>query len=447
MSRLQRILITTTLLTCVGQAAFAASFEDALTATYNENPRIKAERQKLEATDEGVSQALSGFRPSISASYEKGRQRTDFGNSGWSYGDSERKGLTVSQPLFRGGGTWYSFKRAQQSQRAGQYILSATEQDVLLSAITSYMDIIANSAILELARSNEQVLAEQLKAADTRFQVGEVTRTDVAQSQARLSSAKSAVIAADGQLRVAIAAFTRVAGYTPEGTLHAPEKLPELPATLDEALEYARNANPQLLATLHVAKASRYDVNVTQSRLLPTVSLVGSMSRQDGAGANGASSFDQDKVGIEVSIPLYQSGAEYSRVREASAVARQRDHESIDTRMAIDASVTQTWQELETAIATITTREDQIKAAQIALDGVRQEQQYGSRTVLDVLDAEQELFTARTNLVRAQRDRIVNAYTLAFTLGQLTPPALGLSVAQYDPSVHAGDVKWKPIGF
>ncbi len=443
-----RVLMLTTALVLVGaNMAAASSFEDALGAAYENNPHIKAQRQQLESTDEGVAQALSGFRPTIGAEYDKGRQRTDFGGVGWSYGNAETKQLNVTQPLFRGGGTWSSYKSAEQRVRAGQFTLSAVEQDVMLQAITAYMDVVANCAILELARNNQDVLAKQLEAANTRFQVGEVTRTDVAQSEARLSDAKSSVIAAEGQVKSSLATFTRVIGYRPEGTLTVPDKLPELPASLDEALERGRTMNPQLLAAIHTAKSSSYDVRTNEATLLPQVSLVGTMERQEGAGSNGGSNFDQDRLMLQVSVPLYQSGAEYSRVREASAIARQRDHESIDTRMATDQSISQSWEQLETSISTITAREDQIKAAQVALEGVRQEQEYGSRTVLDVLDAEQELFTARTNLVRAQRDRIVDAYSLAFNLGQLTPTNLGLNVEQYDPTVHADHVKWKPIGF
>jgi outer membrane protein TolC len=244
-----------------------------------------------------------------------------------------------------------------------------------------------------------------------------------------------------------MAAYERVVGVRPEGTLVVPDRLPELPASLEEALERARSVNPQLLAIIHETKASDYDVRTTQAALLPKVSLVGSLSRQDGAGSNGTSSFDQDRLGVEVAIPLYQAGSEYSRVREAKAVARQRAHESIDRRMSVDEAVTQSWEQLESAIATIAARNDQINAAALALDGVKQEQQYGARTVLDVLDAEQELFSARTNLVRAQRDRIVAAYRLAFTLGQLTPLNLGLQVAAYDPQANADAVGWKTIGY
>ncbi|MES2984671.1 MAG: TolC family outer membrane protein [Pseudomonadota bacterium] len=440
-------LLTCSMVALLAGSAAASSFEDALTAAYQTNPRIKSERQKLEGTDEGVAQAVSGFRPTVTANYNPSRQRTSFGGAPDVEGNGTTKSLTVSQPIFRGGGTWSSWQAASQRVKSGQYELSAVEQQVMLNAVTAYMNVVANSAILDLSRKNMGVLDEQLKAATTRFEVGEVTRTDVAQSEARLSAAKTGVIAAEGQLLSSIAAYERTMGGKPEGTLTVPDKLPELPVTLDEALERARGANPQLLAALHNARASEYDVRTNQAQLLPRVSLVGSLSRQDGAGANGSTKFEQDSIGLQVAIPLYQSGAEYSRVREAEAISRQRKHETIDQRMTNDEAVTQNWEQLESAIATIVSRNDQIKASALALDGVKQEQQYGSRTVLDVLDAEQELFTARTNLVRAQRDRIVAAYSLAFTLGQLTPTNLGLQVAQYDPQVHADDVEWKSIGF
>ncbi len=439
--------LTVSMLALSASSAYASSFEDALAMAYQTNPQIKAERERLQATDETVSQAVSGFRPTVSANYARGRQETSIGGTGDVTGNTETKSLRLEQPIFRGGGTWSSYQGALQQVKAGQSQLSAVEQSVLLNAVTAYMNVVSASAILDLSRKNMDVLGEQLKAAQTRFQVGEVTRTDVAQSEARLSDAKTSVIAAEGQLLSAMASYERVIGARPEGALMVPEHLPELPLKLDDALERARAANPQLLAALYAAKASDYDVRTTQAALLPRVSVVGTLSRQQGAGSSGTSDIDQDRIGVEVAIPLYQSGAEYSRVREASAIARQRSHESIDQRQSIDEAVTQSWEQLESAVATITTRNDQINAASLALDGVKQEQQYGSRTVLDVLDAEQELFTARTNLVRAQRDRIVAAYTLAFTLGQLTPNTLGLKVASYDPQVHADEVGWKTIGF
>ena len=447
MPNLKRALLLTVAIACLAPAAYAGSFEDALSSAYENNPRIKAERQRQEATDEQVSQAVSGFRPTIGADLDVGRQRSSFAGSGWTDGNESTKAVNLTQPIFRGGGTWSSYQAALQRVRSGQYTLSATEQQVMLDSVTAYMNVVQASAILDLARKNMDVLGDQLKASNTKFQVGEVTRTDVAQSESRLSDAKSRVITAEGDLLGAMATYERNIGVRPEGTLTVPDHLPELPVSLDDALERARGANPQLLAAIHGAKAADYDVRTSESALLPKVDLVGSINRQTGTGSDGQEDFDQDRIGFEVTIPIYQSGSEYSKVRQAEATARQRDHQSIDARMQADQQVTQAWEQLESATASIGTRNDQIKAATLALDGVRQEQQYGTRTVLDILDAEQELFTARTNLVRSQRDRIVAAYTLAFDLGQLTPNDLGLQVAQYDPQVHQDKVGWKTLGF
>lgn len=427
--------------------AMADSLSDALEATYRNNPTIQARRAQQMATDEEVAQALSGFRPNASAAYARGRQRTSLSGAPWTYENSENRNIRVTQPLFRGGGTFSSYNSAKQRARAGENQLSAVEQQVLLDAVTAYMDVAAAIGVLELSRGNENTLAQQLKAAQERFEVGEVTRTDVAQSESRLSIARTQVVAAEGRLISAIAAFERVVGYKPEGLLSMPATLPPLPASLEEALSDARAQNPELIAAVHAAKSSEYDVWTNKSSILPRVDLVGTMSRQDGAGAFGNTTFDQDTLGLEVNIPLYQSGAEYSRVREAKNIARQRKYAVQDTRQLIDQRTNSAWERLETAIGTIALRQQQIDAAQLALDGVRQEQQYGARTVLDILDAEQELYVARTNLVQADRDRVVAAYALLLTLGKLTPDYLQLAVKSYDAQEHYDDIKWQPFGF
>lgn len=422
-------------------------FKDALGATYENNPRIKAERQKLQGIDENVNQALSGFRPSAGITYDRGRKRTALGGAGWNYSDVDDTSFRVEQPLFRGFGTISSYRAAKQRVKAGQADLMAVEQGVLLEAIAAYTDVVTSQSLLELSRNNRDVLEKQLQASKDRFEVGEVTRTDVAQSEARLSQARTEVISAEGQLISAIAAFERVVGFKPEGTLALPGHTPELPASLQEALTHAREANPQLLSALRNYKASDYDITTNLSTILPRVSLVGTMSEQEGAGALGNANFEQDSIVVNFQIPLYQSGAEWSRVREAKAIARQQKHNAMEAELSVEESVTRAWESLETSIATITERDDQINAAEIALDGVKQEQEYGARTVLDVLDAEQELFTARTNLVRAKRDRTVATYNLLLTLGRLTPESLELGVASYDPNEHYNDIKWQPIGF
>jgi TolC family type I secretion outer membrane protein len=447
MTRTRISFFSLALLLASTSLAQASTFTDALEATYRNNPTIKAERERQKATDEGVAQALSGFRPTLGLGYERGEQNIKVGGAE-NDGSYENQTLNFNQPLFRGGATINSYQAAKQRVRSGQFTLSGIEQQVLLNAIAAYMDVVAASSILELSRNNEDVLKQQLKASQDRFEVGEVTRTDVAQSEARLSNATTDVIAAEGQLISALAVFERVIGYKPEGALAVPDQFPPLPANLEEALAQARNSNPQLLASIHAAKSAKFDARTDVGQILPQVALIGSMSRQSGINSFGSDQdYDQDTLGVRVSIPLYQSGAEYARVRESKSIARQRKHQAMDEQLVIEQEVTQAWEGLETSISTIKARDDQIKAAQVALDGVRQEQEYGARTVLDVLDAEQELFSARTNLVRAQRDRVVAAYNLALTLGDLTPKHLALQVDQYDPNEHYEDTKWKFIGF
>lgn len=268
LSTLSALLLSTSL-------AHASSFTDALESTYKNNPNIKAERERQEATDEGVARAVSNFRPTIGLGYEKGARNTKIGGVE-DDGDYTNKTANLTQPLFRGGSTIADYNAAKQRVRAGEYQLSGVEQRYMLEAITNYMDVVANSSILELSRNNEGVLDKQLKASKDRFSVGEVTRTDVAQSEARLSNAKTQVISAEGQLISSIAAFNRVIGYKPEGTLTVPDTFPALPANLDEALATARTANPQLLASIHSAKSADYDVNSDFGTILPQVALVDS---------------------------------------------------------------------------------------------------------------------------------------------------------------------------
>jgi outer membrane protein len=448
-SRTRRHYLYSVSLLCLSllpAAAQADTFADALRATYENNPQIKAQRQSLQAVDELVSQANAGFLPTANGTWDYGRERSDFAGAGWNYNNANTKQIRVEQPLFKGGSTIARVNSARQRVKAGQEQLDAVEQNVLLDAIAAYMDVVQSQAILELSRNNQDVLARQLTATQQRFEAGDVTRTDLAQSEARLSAAKAAVISAQGQLTAAQATYIRVIGYTPTTALDVPQAYPPIPANLKEALLIAKNSNPGLLSAIHAQKSASYDISANEGALLPQISLVGSASRSDSAGVNGNAQFNQDSLLLNMRIPLYQGGAEYSRVREAKARERQRRDETTNNKVTVEESTTQAWQELETSIATITSREDQIRASQIALDGVRKEQEYGARTVLDVLDAEQELFSARTNLVRAQRDRIVAVYKLLNTLGRLTPENLHVGTS-YDPKLNYDDVKWQIIGF
>jgi TolC family type I secretion outer membrane protein len=435
------------------------ALQKALSHTYRTNPEIKAQRKVLEQLNENVSQAFSGWLPTASIDYNKGRQRNRFsqsqqGNSlinsqqdsRWSYSDNEVRQLTVEQPLFRGGETVAQTNSAEKQVEAGRAELTNTEQEIMLRAITSYMDVVRDRSVLELSRNNVDVLRKQLQASRDRFDVGEVTRTDVAQSEARLARAQNDEILAKGALTTSIANFERFVGYTPE-ELSVPEAFPEIPATVEEAVTIALESNPALISAMYRSEAAEDDVDVNVARILPDVSLRGTMRREQGAGIIGNADFDNDAVTVNVSVPLYQSGAEYSRIRASKSRLSEQRFQLSNVRDQVRQTVVQSWEDLETSISAIRATNEAIAAAQIALKGVRQEQLYGARTILDVLDAEQELFSAEVSLVRAQRDRIVAIFTLLARMGRLTPEMLVLDTPAFNPKEHYEDVRYQVIGF
>lgn len=447
MKSVVRALLVSSMLASPGLAQ-ADAFNDALKSAYENNPRIQAQRRTLEQSNERVSQAIGNFRPEVSATYENGRQRTRFDGSEWSYGDTEVRQLSFQQPLFLGGQNIFGYSSAKNQMLSGRADLMTQEQEVLLDAVIAYMDVVQNESVLRLSENNESVLARQLEASQNRFEVGDVTRTDVAQSEARLARAQSDTIQARGDLESAIANFERVIGYKPENLpLPVPGEFPQLPRTLEDAIEFALTNNPSVTSAKYLQESAEDSVAQNVGGLLPQVSLVGRMSRDDGAGSFGTSEFDNDSITVNVTMPIYQQGNQYSRVREAKLINKRREFEKENTEDAVRESVIQAWENLQTAISTIEAQEQNIRAAEIALDGVRQEQQYGARTVLDVLDAEQELFVAKVNLVRAQRNRVVSIFNLLLVLGQMDIRTLNVDAEPYDPETHYDDVKWQLIGF
>ena len=423
-----------------------ASMQKALDHTYKTNPEIKAQRKSLEQLDESANQAFSGWLPQASIDYSKGRQRNRFSGSTWTSSDTEVRQLLVEQPIFRGGETVARTSSADHLVEAGRAELYNVEQEVLLRAATTYMDVVRDRSVLELSRNNVEVLGKQLQASRDRFEVGEITRTDVAQSEARLARSNNDEILAKGALTNSIAVFERIIGYTPE-ELAVPDNFPEIPANLEDAITMGLENNPSLISQEFRRESADDDVDVNVARILPDVTLRGTMRREQGAGIIGNSDFDNDAVTLNVNVPLYQSGAEYSRVRAAKSRLSEQRFQYSNVRDQVRQSIVQAWEDLETSISAIRATKEAIRAAEIALDGVRQEQLYGARTILDVLDAEQELFSAQVNLVRAERDRIVAIFTLLARLGRLTPDTLVLDTPAYDPEEHYEDVRYQLIGF
>lgn len=425
--------------------------EEALRMTmskaYMNNPGLESQRRSFQATVEQVPQALAGALPQVNAGYQKGRQRTQSsGTNGWTSSNSEAKSLSVTQPLFRGGTTYANVKSARRQVDAAEFRLQQVEEDVLLRAITAYMDVARASAVLDLSKKNRDVLTQQLDAASQRFEVGEDTKTDVAQSEARLAQAQSDFINNRGRLESQKAIYREIVGE-PAGNFVLPEVMPETPKSLDELIDKALQNNPKIKETEQLKDSADYLIDANIGTLLPSVDLQGSMSRQEGIGIFGNTDFDQDEVVVAASLPIFQGGQRYSRVRAAKENYQQRRFQMLDMVNEVRRQAISAWEDLLASSSSIESGEQAVKAAEVALDGVRQEQQYGARTTLDVLDAERELFDANVRLVIAKRDRAVAAYSVLAVTGDLTAKNMGLDVTLYDPEDYYGDKEYQFIGF
>ena len=410
--------------------AYAQSLNDALGFTYQTNPTLAAFREELRSTNEQVPQALAGMRPTVTAdgSIEALYQDTEPGGSDTI--NPAAIGITVTQPVYRGGRTEADLMSAENAIQATRARLADTEQTVLLNAVIVYMDVVRAEAVLELQINNEEVLARQLQATRDRFEVGEVTRTDVSQAESRLSGATADRIDAAGDLRSARAAYEEVIGQPP-GTLSSPPPLTILPTTQDDARVLALENNPAVVAAVFDEIASRANIESIRGELLPEVSVSGSVEYQNEPSST-LDEVSQARIVAQVSVPLYQAGGVSSRVREARYDAEQfRILVEEQRRDAVESVIT-AWEDLITTRATIEAVQDQIVASEVALDGVTQEAAVGSRTVLDVLDAEQELLDARVDLIEAERDEVVAQYTLLSAVGMLSARGLGLPVQIYD---------------
>ncbi len=353
--------------------------------------------------------------------------------------------IGIVQTLYNGFRTGNQTRQAEATVLAGRETLRNTEQTVLLDGATAYMNVLRDGAILDLQRRNVQVLQEQLKQTQDRFSVGEVTKTDVAQAESRLAAAQSQVFSAEANLRTSQATFRRVIGVEPMA-LRAGMPVDRLsPRTLDAAVGRGRNEHPQVTSAQFTVDAAQNAVKVAEGALYPTVTLEGNVQKR---WDTAPGQFDQltGTVLGRVAVPLYQGGSEYSVIRQAKETLGQRRIELDVARDQVRALVVQAWGQLEATKAQITAAQAQVAAAEIALNGVREEARVGQRTTLDVLNAQQELVNARVALVTAQRDRVVASFTLLSAVGGLSPQVLGLGVEHYDPRVHYHQVRDSWIG-
>jgi outer membrane protein len=437
---LRALLLACVLAGLAPDGAAAQTLREALAMAYANNPTLQAARARLRATDENVPQALSGWRPIVTVQgqlgYADGTQTSARNNAGIrTRTDVERNPLsgsaTFSQPIYRGGRTVAATRRAENQVLAERANLLATEQTVLFESITAYANVIRDQEVLRLTQNNVRVLERQLQAARDRFRVGEITRTDVAQAEARLERARSERARADGDLQVSRAVFARLIGEAPRALVPPPPIRP-IVTNADEAARLAESNNPTVLRARFDEQAAIANIDVIFGELLPTASIQGSTFRNDDSSIRDTRSTGSQVLGV-VSVPLYQGGQEHARVRQAKQEAqRARDAFNEARRQSVE-NARRAWETLQSARAELDARVAQIRANEIALDGVQREALVGSRTTLDVLNAEQELLDSRTAAVRATREYLIASYGLAASAGRLTARDLALPVQLYDP--------------
>lgn len=395
-----------------------------LSVTYVNNPALRAARSELKATREKLSQALSGWQPTISADGHVTYSDVDGSNFGGG-GNTTAKGMSLSlnQPLFSGGRTLAQTKAAKYTIQAQAAFLAAKEQDILLEAVTAYMDVLKDAALLDLSENNKDVIARQLEATQDRFEVGELTKTDVAQAEARLARAESNTIGARGDLNASKARFASVTGLEP-WTLEQPLVVLPIPETLEEATSVADQSNPAILFALNAHRAAEEDIDNVFGELLPNLDLFSSWSKTWDPSPGLIDKQVSQEVGVSASIPLYSGGAVRSRVRQAQHIANQKFIEVADARRQTREAVVSGWEKLQAARGEIRSRQAQVKASKVAQEGVHAEAELGSRTVLDSLDSDQELLDAQVALVTAQRNETVAEFSFLSKLGGLTARTL-----------------------
>jgi outer membrane protein len=450
--------VSVLLLACMGpMPALADTIEAALVRAYQNNPQLNSQRAQVRFTDENVPQALSGYRPKVAITASAGTQYTDtLSNAGGTanqlvntpiHGVNAPRsiGATITQNVFNGQQTANRTRAAESQVSGAREGLRVLEQSVLLSAATIYMDYLRDSAIVEVQKSNVRVLEQTLKQTRDRFNVGEVTRTDVAQSEAQLAAGKTQLLTAEANLVTTKSNFRRIIGNEPEALAPGSPVDRFLPVSLPSAVELGLIENPNVTAAMFGIDVSYLQVKVNEGALLPSVNLVASVQQSYESTLLIYRSFGASAV-AQLNVPVYQGGAEYSLIRQSKETLAQQRLNLEQVRDQTRANVVTAWGQLVAGKAQVQSAQSQVTASEIALNGVREEAKAGQRTTLDVLNAQQALVNARVALVTAQHDRVVASYSVLNTVGRLSPQVLKLPTTTYDPSVHYHQVRDSWLG-
>jgi outer membrane protein len=430
----------------------ADTIDAALVRAYQNNPQLNAQRAQVRFTDENVPQALSGYRPRVALTASAGTQYTDtLSTSGGNANNLVKTGIhgvnaprsigtTISQTVFNGFQTANRTRAAESQVSGAREGLRVLEQSVLLAAATIYMDYLRDAAIVEVQKSNVRVLEQTLKQTRDRFNVGEVTRTDVAQSEAQLAAGRTQLLTAESNLVTTKANFRRIIGNEPEALAPGSPVDRFLPGSLPGAVDLSLTENPNVTAAMFGIDVSFLQVKVSEGALLPTVTLQGSVQQSYEQTLTFYRQFGASAV-AQLNVPIYQGGAEYSLIRQSKETLAQQRLNLEQVRDQTRSNVVTAWGQLVAGKAQVASAQSQVSASEIALNGVREEAKAGQRTTLDVLNAQQALVNARVALVTAQHDRVVASYAVLNAVGRLAPQVLGLKTNVYDPSVHYHQVR------
>jgi TolC family type I secretion outer membrane protein len=415
-------------------AAQADTLHDALASAYRNNPTLQAAREGAEAADENTYQALATFLPQISVNGTFGKNDTDtqfpFSSTPREeHLDPQSVSVEAVQSVFSGGRRIGQLRMARAQSRAAHEDQRGAEQEVLLRAVTAYVDVRHAEEVLRILRENVELLDNQVAGARLRFQEGDVTRTDIAQAEARRAAALGDQASGTASLESARAVYTQLIGRAPE-ELEAPPDPPDLPDNIETAIEEALSRNPDLRQSQYAARVARAQISIERSTLLPQISIVARASGDRDINGRGVRT-EGSSLAAQFSVPLFEGGFGFSRIRQSSHTYRRARAQSEEVRRFVVASVTAAWNDRLAALQTVETARTQLNAATFALDGVQQEQLEGQRTTIDVLNAHQEFLAAQLAVVRAERDAYVAAHRLLQAIGGLDPDALGFE-SDYD---------------
>ncbi len=456
---LRSSLLATLSILALGGFVRAETLSGALVKAYVTNPDINAQRATVRESDEGVPEANAGYLPKISAVGTAGVQHAN-GNqiipSSGILGPSEIRyatgayprsyGIQAQQNIFDGYQTINRIRSAESNVFAARAQLRNTEQTTLLDGVQAYMDVLQNTAIVDLDHNNVDVLKEQLRETRDRFTVGEVTRTDVAQAEASLASANATLLTDQAVLEGSIATYRQVIGDEPRTLAPVKPVVQPLPKTQAEAVNISQVEHPAIVAQEHGVDVALLSVKIAEGALYPQVSVSAQLTQGFDVNVTpGMRQFNAEILG-QLTIPIYQGGAEYASIRQQKEGLSVQELRASSVRDQIRQNVVAAWGRNVAAIGVVKAARAAVAANEVALAGVREEARVGQRTTLDVLNAQQALLSSRTQLVRAEHDQVVFSYSLLSTVGRLNVPTLGLTVAEYDPQVHYDQVKNKWIG-